>query len=274
VRDLLKDPFGQADCEKEVELLKDRYSEIYFDETPFSVPAMDEDVYLIIGRRGSGKTALTQYFRFQKQIPNPITIEVYESDIFQQELSGISQFASESREIAIPHLTRVWEYVLWSVIFQNLRKRSVAIDAACPIGSQDSGVSHYINAVFQHLMTFFRHDTNRAVDSAITTLISSGEFERAKTEVFAFALNQPIIVAIDTLEKYNIYDDPLMNAMAALVQCAASFNSKYSDRGIHIKVFMSGEVFPYLREEILLNPSKSVKEGHPGIEWLENGKSR
>ena len=39
-RDLLKDPFGKPDCEEEVHQLKDKYSEIYFDETPFTSPAI------------------------------------------------------------------------------------------------------------------------------------------------------------------------------------------------------------------------------------------
>jgi hypothetical protein len=51
-----------------------------------------------------------------------------------------------------------------------------------------------------------------------------------------------------------------MNAMAALVQCAASFNLYFSDRGLHLKAFMSGEVFPYLEEEVIQNPLKSIKD--------------
>jgi hypothetical protein len=260
VRDRLKDPFGKPDCEKEIEQLKDKYSEIYFDETPFSLPAIDEDVYLIVGRRGSGKTALTQYFSFQDVLPNPIAIEVYEADIYQQVLSEIAQLTSDSREIAVPHLARVWEYVLWSVIFEHLRHQSAVIKAACPVETQRSGVSHYINDVFHHLMAFFKRDSGRPVDVALSELVRGEQFETAKQEVFAIATTRPIFLAIDTLEKYNIYDDALMNAMAALIQCASTFNSRYADRGIHLKVFMSGEVFPYLREEVLLNPSKSVRE--------------
>ena len=47
--------------------------------------------------------------------------------------------------------------------------------------------------------------------------------------------------------------------MAALIQFAAEFNRDYADYGIHLKAFVSGEFFPYLKEVVLQNPAKSVK---------------
>jgi predicted AAA+ superfamily ATPase len=104
-------PFGQADCESELKILKSGYEKLYFDETPFNDTAIEPDAYLIIGRRGSGKTALSQYFSFQKVIKNHIYIDVDEPDIYQHVLIDISNHASEFREIAIPRLKKLPDYL-------------------------------------------------------------------------------------------------------------------------------------------------------------------
>ena len=86
-----KAPFGMESCEAEVSLLgEEKYSDLYFDETPFNNVAIKDDTYLIVGRRGSGKTALIQYFSFQKQIANPVCIEIHKPEAYQQVLSEIS----------------------------------------------------------------------------------------------------------------------------------------------------------------------------------------
>ena len=59
-------PFGEADCESEVKLLKQDYSRYFFYHTRFNSRALDPNVFLIVGRRGSGKTALGQFFFVSK----------------------------------------------------------------------------------------------------------------------------------------------------------------------------------------------------------------
>jgi hypothetical protein len=72
----LKKPFGHVSCEEEQEVLQDEYSNYFFWETPFNDQALERDVYLIVGRRGSGKTSLTRFFGFQDTYPNAACIDV------------------------------------------------------------------------------------------------------------------------------------------------------------------------------------------------------
>lgn len=103
-----RDPFGKPSCEQEIDKLGDKqYIQLFFEEAPFNDVAVDEDTYLIIGRRGAGKTSLARYFSFQKSIPNPVCIEVLQAHVYQQVLSEISRRTSESRAIAVAHLQRV-----------------------------------------------------------------------------------------------------------------------------------------------------------------------
>jgi Cdc6-like AAA superfamily ATPase len=252
-------PFGQADCESELKALKFEYSELYFDETPFNSEAIKPQTYLIIGRRGSGKTALAQYFSFQKVLREPIYIDVDEPRVYQKVLSDVASRASESREIAIPRLQKVWYYVIWCVIFEHTREYSKTIAEACDETCSTGGVSHLINTIIDRLLVMLHDSDGKIIDERIEQLLSDERLDSARTEVLRIAAKRPIIVAFDTLEKYDISNDALMNAMAALVQCAADFSLSFRDKGVHLKVFMSGEVFPYLKEDVLENPLKSVK---------------
>jgi hypothetical protein len=253
-------PFGQADCEKEIEELESDYSEIYFDETPFNSASIKPETYLIIGRRGSGKTALAQYFSFQKEVKDPIYIDVNEPKVFQRVLSEIASRASESRQIAIPRLEKVWQYVIWCIIFEHTRTESKAIAEACDEVCSTGGVSHLINTMFERVVAWLHDSSDQIVDKRIEQLVSNEQIEAAQKDVLKIAAKRPIIIAFDTLEKCNTNDDALMNAMAALIQSASVFNHRFKNKGLHLKVFMLGEVFPYLEEDVLQNPLKSVRD--------------
>jgi len=253
-------PFGQADCEKEIEELESDYSEIYFDETPFNSASIKPETYLIIGRRGSGKTALAQYFSFQKEVKDPIYIDVNEPKVFQRVLSEIASRASESRQIAIPRLEKVWEYVIWCIIFEHTRTESKVIAETCDEVCSTGGVSHLINTMFERVVAWLHDSSDQIVDKRIEQLVSNEQIEIARKDVLKIAAKRPIIIAFDTLEKCNTNDDALMNAMAALVQSASVFNHRFKNKGIHLKVFMLGEVFPYLEEDVLQNPLKSIRD--------------
>jgi hypothetical protein len=77
--------------------------------------------------------------------------------------------------------------------------------------------------------------------------------------VLEIAAREPVIVAIDTLENYAMSDEATMRALGALIQCASTFNRDYSRKGIHLKVMFMGEVFPYVKEEVVLNTLKFVR---------------
>jgi hypothetical protein len=120
-------PFGEADCESEIKLLKQEYSEYFFYETRFNSLALDPNVFLIVGRRGSGKTALSQFFSFQKQLRNTIAIDVDEPVAFEQMLEKISKLTMQSREVAIPRIAKIWDFIIWLIIFRELKDQDIRI---------------------------------------------------------------------------------------------------------------------------------------------------
>lgn len=253
-------PFGRAACEAEVKILKDEYSDLYFDETPFNGAALRPETYLIVGRRGSGKTALAQYFSFHKTFGDSIYIDVDEPTEYQKVLSDIAAHASESPAIAIPRLKKLWMYLLWCIIFEHTRDHSAVIAEACDHACSGGKASHLINVVIDNFLNFLRESKTSPFEQRLDQLLGSERLAVAQADALKLAGEKPIVVAFDTLEKYEVSDNALMHAMAALVEAAAEFNLSFSEKGIHLKAFMSGEVFPYLKENILLNPLKTVND--------------
>jgi hypothetical protein len=252
---LYRSPFGEASCESELQVWKSEYSSLYFDETPFSGSAIDPETYLIIGRRGSGKTALAQYPSFQGVFPNPVIIDVNEPQVFQQVLYRIAAGVFESRHIAIPTIRKVWEYVIWQLIFENLQTQIPTLSRICSGDLLTIRPSQRVNRLLDSLVA---EVGDQNVDQRVEELLQDRARVEAESAVLDFAAVRPIIITFDTMEAYDIGNDALMNATAALVECAANFNLQFSALGVHLKIFLSGEVFPYLLEEVLQNPLKSV----------------
>jgi len=71
-------PFGEVSCEQELLVLREDYANYFYDQSRFNKESLDPETYLIIGRRGSGKTSLTKYFGFQDRISNAKNIDVDE----------------------------------------------------------------------------------------------------------------------------------------------------------------------------------------------------
>jgi hypothetical protein len=260
IRQELFDAFGQEECEKEVLVMKDGYEEIFFAEAPFNEPAISEHAYLIIGRRGSGKTALAHFFTFQKTIPDARCVDVNEPEVYREVIKHLAQYPSnESREFIIRHLVEVWEAVVWLTIVEYLRSELDAVAEVLRAQQKHSKLS--INGVFERIKDLIVPPDHRATEENLAKLNEEGRLDRAKAAIFNTSADRPLIIAIDTLEQYDVGNESMMNAVAALIEFAAMFHTKYAHRGLHIKVFVSGEVLPFLEEGVLLNTLKGVK--HP-----------
>jgi hypothetical protein len=257
----MKEPFGLADCESELRKLRQEgYSALYFGETPFNQAAVEEETYLIVGRRGSGKTALSQYFSFGETFKNPILIDVDQPALYQRSLTEVAAFGAGPRDLAIHRLQRIWYYLVWSLIAERMRHLSPEIERACEGQTQPRSLSEFIGRKLESLVAIFK-DPGDFTEADLNSLLTEQSLERARPAILSIARERPVIIAIDTLERYDRSDEHLMNALAGLIRCAAEFNGLYAEIGIHLKVFMSGEVFPHLKEVGLQNTLKDVK--HP-----------
>jgi hypothetical protein len=124
-------PFGEVSCEEEVDKLGTRYQDYFFYDTPFNDKALDRDCYLIVGRRGSGKTTLANYFNFQQGIPGSRCIDVDEPELYADLVRQLADRVSESEDLAIPQTAKIWQFLIWHLIFEQMSTDHSEIKAAC-----------------------------------------------------------------------------------------------------------------------------------------------
>ncbi len=251
-------PFGEADCESELKLLQGEYSNYFFYHTWFNEAALAHKAFLIVGRRGAGKTALSQFFSFQRQIPNAIAIDVDEPVAFEQVLQDIASTATQSREVAIPRIAKIWNFVIWSIIFRELKNKDARIRAACIFGDKSGKIASFIRHALKSLLNRLLKTENDLWEE-LEDILADDRIRAGQEAVMELARKKPVILSIDTLENYAVNDVAMMRAIAALIQFGSDFNRNYAMRGLHLKLFLMDEVFPYLKEEMVLNSLKFIR---------------
>lgn len=253
-------PFGDADCETEIERLQSDYSDYFFSETAFNSPALDPRTYLIVGRRGSGKTALANYFGFQNRLRDASAIDVDEPEIFEHVMLAASDRPGFSAALHVNNVAAIWDVILWSIVFRELADRHPAIARGCWFGRERGPVTKFVFSVLEGMLERCLSVDAKDLARGLREILHDPVFDAAKKAALEVAATKPVIVSVDSLEHYEIDNEEMMQATAALVQCASKFNRRYAEKGIHVKVFLSGEVYPYLVESVITNPLKFAKD--------------
>jgi len=259
----MKNIFGFPECKQEVARFGEAgYQEVFFDETPFNEPSLDEECYLIVGRRGSGKSALAHYFSFQTRIPNASCIRIEEPELYREFIHRIEK-ADQTlpSEVLVPWLTSLWSFAIWSLLFEHFgltrgEARESKAEAA-PSLKRDGSADKVLLRII-HSLASPRSRTESLLKRA-RTKTEDAHFAELKAKVLKRSANAPVIVAIDTLEKYDITNIALMNTLSALVHCVSQMCDECAGRGVYVKVFLPGEIFPYLEDRYLLNPTKVIR---------------
>jgi hypothetical protein len=247
----LRQPFGEESCEHEIAMLKENYPEYYFNEAPFNAEAMDPDTYLIVGRRGCGKTSLAHYFDFQTLLKNARSIDIDEPQVYDRILPRISERPTYPSASSIASIVNIWECLIWSLIFQEYQDAHPDIASACVFGADRAGPAGLLDRLLK--------DSSNESSGHLDRYLKSTQFADARNALLQITEKAPVIVAIDTLEKYDRENEPMMMATAALIECASRFNVSYRSRGIHVKAFLSAEICPHVKESAISNTSKFIR---------------
>lgn len=252
-------PFGEAACEHEIEILGSRYKDVFYHETTFNSQSLDPKTYLIIGRRGAGKTSLTRYFSFQNEISHTDSIVIDKPHIFEEQMADVANRSGKSENDAVQRLAQIWETVIWSIIFDHYQKKDKRIAAACMIAPRRRGAPALFKAILNDILASYVN-TSGLIDDVFDEYIGEPLIETAIQTVLEILKDEPLIVAVDSFERYDINDQALMRATAALIQAARMFNLRFASYNLYVKVFISAEIYPHLVEDALLNTAKFVED--------------
>jgi hypothetical protein len=254
-----KYPFGEESFEHEIEVLQDQYRDFYYNQGRFNAEILDPDTYLIIGRRGSGKSSLAKYLEFQDSIKNARLIDVNEPEIYEETLRQIIANTNYPDDLLTSRIVKLWNYIIWSLILDSLREVDPVIGAACILSDQKNIPGRIVSEVLKKIAGKTIGDSVGSLVEQVESYLASSLFKEAKTKVLAHVCEMPVIIAIDTLERYDRNDEQLMCATAALIQSSSEFSISYAGRGIHIKAFIAAEVFPHIKEAAIANTTKYIR---------------
>ena len=150
--------------------------------------------------------------------------------------------------------------MIWSIIFNQYSDQDTAIRNAAVVSGKKMKRARIISDIVNGLLSKYV-DSDGKVMGTLSEALTDPVFSKAKEKALEYTRREPIIIAIDTFERYDRGNSAMMTVTASLVQCANSFNIAYANKGIHIKAFVSAEIFPYIKESAITNTTKFIR--HP-----------
>lgn len=253
-------PFGERSFEHEKDVLGESWNQLFFEHAPFNLDSLLTKTYLIVGRRGSGKSSLAEHFNYQNLIPNSRSANVDQASEYMADMVKISKHIGGSADLLINSLVNVWEFIIWQLIYKTYKEEDLLIASALYLDYQDKSSSKFVKILLKGILNKYIADTGDELIGAIEQGITNAEFKKLKSKVLNLARHNPLIITIDSREQYSVEDQDEMNIAAALIQCASKFNRQFAKKGLHLKVFLPDEIFPHIKEDFVLNTAKSVRD--------------
>ena len=155
---------------------------------------------MIVGRRGSGKTSLTKYFNFQQRYKNAHSIDVDEPVIYQNIIQKFGANAYLYPDMVINDVIKIWEFLIWSLIFGEFAEYDPIINKACIAAGIKGKPLLFLRDVVSGLLQKYVDENGRVLDS-LSDQLTANWFLRAQDKVTEFTHTEPIIIAIDTFDK-------------------------------------------------------------------------
>jgi len=258
-----REPFGQDVCEKELERLTEQeYQAIFLSSVDTYGRALDRDTYLISGRRGAGKTALTEYLKFQRAMPRfrCIVLDQRLLPLEALERLGSPVLSGGSAIVARAQIVRAWTSIVWLVVMSAFARHDQRLAKFFDQRGLTFDGEESLLPVVRLVEAFVPASLGTPPFTTELQRLSEGvAFAEAKERVLAMAAANPLILAIDTAEQYDTSSEAMMYSLAALVECASEFNTQSRGSGIHIKLLLADEIFPSLVTSYVANTSKHAR---------------
>lgn len=258
-------PFGGVCCEHEVSGMDNNYRNNFFDEAAFNGKALHPKIRFVVGRRGSGKSSLGQLFKIAQAKIGAKARFVWDeiekkefTDLYKKEFEPLVALPSPMPEIANARFAKIWEAIIWALLFNSYKENDLRIRLGYHLPAIRSGILAITGGMKAWLKIKNHGDEkNNHIAENMDKGLTGFFFAMAREAVLEHAHKTPIIIALDTLEKYSL-KDASMNVLAAQIEAVSDFHRRYPASRIQIKVFLASEVFIYVKKKYLLNTLKST----------------
>jgi hypothetical protein len=241
----LDKPFGGNSFEEEIKIYGPEYQDYYFNDTSFNKDALDRNVYLIIGRKGSGKSSLGNFFNSQKEIKSSKTKLVLNEHLYIE----IINYCRNAEIKKIADIIYIWEGIIFSIIGDNL------------IDADNTSLEKLLLRTDVNIIIKSTNKKKPLISKPISIPTNNDEYdyslmENLKSDIYLITHNSPFILVIDSLEKYNVDDEYEMKVISALIETSYKINLESFSNNISIKVMLAAEVSSYITERYMTNNLK------------------
>ncbi|MCR9157770.1 MAG: ATP-binding protein [Rhodobacteraceae bacterium] len=262
-------PFGPNATEK---IAQDLFEEI-LDDTNSAYIALKTRPFLIVGRRGAGKTSMLSAIKLSGKFDT--VVDVPPSQAFQKLVKIIDE--SKSETIIEETVAEAWEKIIWNFVFLRIyadfkskRPKDTAI-----IGNYLTKVGLKPNSLPGQLMSFLlklvKKDSEAASDAVALLneiLDANSEYDQV-LELVKGILKESrtrCVVLIDNIEKIDLSKISMRLSVAGLLMAVDTF--KNASIPIDVRCSIPAEIFPRLAD-LAANSDKSL-DSKLVLHWSSN----
>lgn len=278
--------FGDIDGREEAKL--DNFEALFYEKDNYYLDLMNSSKFLILGRKGTGKTILVNYLK-KKNIPNPdVFINLLDiSDVTSKKLQIF-----HNEDIQKDEMDSFWEYVFLLEFSEQIISESSFFQRLFPWSSVKKLRKEIEESRF-YLSGF--NETNKIEGSLgvsesakFTSKVKAGS-EVTKTYTKAKYYNlvkslSPLIknrIKIENKKRFIIYDDVdelydqskdrdfFLTMMNAMIRSAKRFNDNYfNSSGLKVILVFRKDILKELQSRAS-NLNKIVGSSSVDINWID-----
>jgi len=243
------------------------------DSPPFGIPATEfepprlHDTYLsdlgdrrhdralspyhrvILGRRGSGKTALAEYLRLQTDRPYDAYAK-FDWSASRRIITDVEEMLSRQRAVLTEDVVQLWIIALWTVTMGKLQELghidSAAVRKYLSI-AQPAAKTTAPQSVLDGLAARVRqHDGTLLNWDRLNVVLEEASYATAVADTKAYLqTSQPVAIVIDFVDEPPVKSAPIFIATKGLLMAANASGQQMHEK-IHVKCFVPSEIWLYM----------------------------
>lgn len=232
-------------------------NEVYKNET--------ERPSIIVGRKGSGKTAL-----LKSQIRScsyPISINIDAAQAFGQIIDSVNEaHQKEEGYIVVEQIKKFWEFLFWGTLTSEINKRYnnefskdqeiKKLLSFARIRGHESPAGTIIKLIRSIAKKAHKTSIGILSDIISDTLDEFGLEPEDLRSIVTSTLSEKgeaAIIVIDSLDDYHLDADVVRKSISGLLACVGQFNAR--EGWPEMRLFLPSELY-YTFEDLSVNPLK------------------
>ena len=224
------EPFGPIDA-FEIKTIDLRVLKLLFDKQNRIYKLFRDRPSIIMGRRGSGKTAYLRSVYFDDRYAD--RIEISTANLLTEIARVIQELSNDT--VFTETLSKLWEKTLWTCALawlrkQNLPKSTEAIIVNEYLKSMNINVEDSNDAVLEKIASMYRSEVENNPKNGLSRIMNQFDqrnFDGAKSVVATRyqAGEKRIVILLDSLEDFRLNIESVERAIEGLLKCVGEMNN-------------------------------------------------